>query len=354
MTFSYYLKKIPYSGLWHLVNLFTGSNTIALYCGEMHDWYVLKFLYNNLPDITVVAKNSRIKKQLRKIGVKAKNNWIFPRIVIMARHAFYKFPCKKILNIGLRHGPYHFKSMIDVKKYNLFDIYLFTSEYELDQAEKMGIRSGVAGGYPKLDPAFDGTITDEDLMQLKKKLNFDEKPVILFSATWEKSGLSAVDKWYKRIGELTEEYNILVTLHPWIKSSIRKKIENTAGVIFVKSHDILPYLLLAEILIGDTSSILAEFCALKKPVITFKVEIKKRLEQELIDMIATISYQIDEFDQLIPAIRYLLSNQDVLLPAQVEANRRMFMPLDGHHSYRCLNLIKKFLYASDINKDRNS
>lgn len=348
MIFSYYLKKLPYSLIWLLTGFFQKRKAIVIYCGELLDWYVLKFLADNLPDVTVIAKNNRVRKQLQDIGVHAEIHWTFPQLVIMARHSFYKFPCKKILKIGMRHGPYHFKKMIDVKKYNLFDLYLFTSDYELEQAERSGIRSGAAGGYPKLDPAFDGTITAEEIIQLRKILNFDERPVIIFSATWERSGLSAIDKWSDRIEELTDNYNVMVTLHPWIEPSLREKIDQTKGVFLIKSHDILPYLLLADLLVGDTSSILAEFCALKKPMITFKVKMQKRLDEELSGIISKISLQINEFDQLIPSIQYLLQNRDILSDAQTEANRKMFLPLDGHHKDRCLDLINEFLKLNGL------
>ena len=348
MIFSYYLKKIPYTLLWQLTDLFKNHRSIAIYCADLIDWYILKFIKENNDDVKVVSKNHRIRKQLREIGIEATNGWVFPQVVIMTRHAFHIFPCRKIIKIGLRHGPYHFKSMIDAKKYNLFDLYLFTSEYELQQAEKLGIKCGAAGGYPKLDPALDGSLKQDKINLLRKKLNFDARPILIFSATWEGSGLSAVERWYNQIEKLTQNYNILVTLHPWVKRKYRKRIDETKGVILLEEEDILPYLVLADLMVGDTSSILAEFSALKKAIITFRIKPQKRLDQEVFDLICQISLQIDDFKQLPDAIEYLLKNQKQLQIAQEESNRRFFLPFDGDHRGNCLKLIKGYLKSRSI------
>ena len=348
MIFSTIFTKIPYSIGWWFSNKLSHNKGIALYCGDPIDWYVMRFLYDRIPNLKVIAKNNRVKDQLKEQGVDPCSGWIFPRVVIMTRHAFHKFPCSKILKIGMRHGPYHFKSMIDVEKYNLFDLYLFTSDHELEQAEKTGIKCGAVGGFPKLDPAFDGSITESDTTKLRKRLKFDERPVILFTATWKSSGLSAVDKWFDRLGELVEDYNILVTLHPWIGSSIGKKIDKIAGVHLIRSYDLLPYLLLADLMVGDTSSILAEFSALKKPIVTFKISIGKRLDKELSEIISKISRQIEEFDDLKTAIQDLLANRSLLSEEQEKANRRMFRKLDGRHAENSFEVIRDFIRSQGM------
>ena len=94
MIFSYYVKRYPYSLLWHLSNIFVKRKEIALYCGDLLDWYILNFLYDNLDNVIVIAKNKKIRKQLNEIGVHSKNQWILPKAVIMTRHAFHIFPCE--------------------------------------------------------------------------------------------------------------------------------------------------------------------------------------------------------------------------------------------------------------------
>jgi CDP-glycerol glycerophosphotransferase (TagB/SpsB family) len=207
---------------------------------------------------------------------------------------------------------------------------------------------GAAGGYPKLDPAFNGSIKQESSQLLREKLNFDTRPVVLFSATWEGSGLSAIENWYDQLEQITENYNIIVTLHPWVKSKYRKKLAETKRVILLKAGNILPYMMLADLMVGDTSSILAEFCALKKPIITFRIGPQKRLEQEVVDLIGQISLQIENFKQLPDAIEHLLINSDQLQNAQEAANHRFFRSLNGDHSGHCLSLIKDFLRSRSI------
>jgi CDP-glycerol glycerophosphotransferase (TagB/SpsB family) len=292
--------------------------------------------------VNIVSKNKSVQSTLEKVGVESSLMPAFPKIVIMARHALHKFPYKKIKKIGIRHGPYHFKKMISKNKYNAFDMYFFTSDKELEIAEELGITSGAVGGFPKLDDAFNGSITTKELVKLRKTMHFDNNPIILFSATWEKSGMSAVKRWNERLYELTKEYNILVTVHPFINSKIKKRLKRIPDIHFIEDKDILSYLMLADLLISDTSSIIAEFCALNKPIITFLTQDSYRLTEEVKSILEKISEQIITFDELKNILPGVLKN-----PSKKQEQRQfystiMFDNLDGKHAQRMANTIIMF------------
>ncbi len=283
MVFSEILIKIPYKIMSFISNKLLKKNEICFYADSPLDYVIFKNIHRHIPEIKIVSKNRKVQSELENIGVASKIYPVFPSVIIMARHSLHKFPDKSIIKIGMRHGAYHFKEFIRAERYNAFDLFLLTSEAEVNQANSIGIKSGVSGGFPKIDDLFSESSIEKS-KEFRKKTFISDKPVLLFTATWENSGLSAIKKWYDKLNLLTERYNIMVTLHPWVADNKQNIIKNTENVFFINEKDLTKYLLAADIMIGDTSSVIAEFNALDKPVITFRIEKKGRLPQEIIDM----------------------------------------------------------------------
>lgn len=344
MTISEYLLTAPYYLLWKTDKLLsTKSPLIDFYIGELMDYHVMKPIMRHFPSARVVAKNFSVRSALRKEGVDAVLWPTLPDVVIMARHALHEYPIRNVIKIGMSHGTYMFKNFIAAKKYNAFARYMLTSQEVVEMGKKTGIHSAVAIGYPKLDQAFNGQITASDLNELRRSLQLDpSKPTILFSATWDKSGMSAIGRWHDRVDELTSKYNILVTLHPFMSAGYINSIKNKSGIHYVDNDNDVPYLMLADLLVSDTSSIIAEFCAFNKPIVTFRVEKAKRLSGSIKELIASISVPVDSFDQLPEAIDQALTN-DQLAPARESANKRFYLALDGQASTRAANEIRNIL-----------
>ena len=330
MVFSYYLLKYPYSLGWKICQWFGKGDYYAAYCGDVLDYYIIEPVLKYLPELRIISKNRQVQSDLTKLGVKSGRLPAFPRGVLMCRLAGHKFPSDGMRKIGMRHGPFHFKALSGRSSYLLFDKFLFTSEQEVKLAAKAGITNGVGIGYPKLDKAFDGSISKTILEELHQKLGFSkEKRTLLFTATWEGSGMSAVEKWYDRLGELTGQYNVLVSLHPWISESYRDKVRKTPGVHYIESYDTTQYIMLADICIGDTSSILGECCALDKPMITFRVNNAERMVDYVVEMLKKISIRIDSFDELSMAITSCEKQEGNMQKERQAAKELMFSNLDG-------------------------
>lgn len=233
------------------------NRIIAFYCSEPVDCLILANLIPFLPHAVVIAKNHRTKSYLKSRGIQYCSMPYFPDVVIMCRHAAHKFPSKGIVKFGFRHGVYHFKKFTKAVNYNAFDLYFVTSDDEEKHARALGINNVKAIGFPKLDAYGNGKYAIEYLNGLKKTCDINPaKITLIFTATWEKSGMSAIRKWYNRLDQLTDKYNILVTVHPWTSNKIIKSIQNTPGVYFIDEPDVMPYMLLSDVLIGDTSSII--------------------------------------------------------------------------------------------------
>lgn len=343
MNLSKYLIYIPYRIVWNLRKLFSSSQEIHFLCGNIIDYICFKNIYTLMPEIRIIARNKKIKKKLREYNVKASLYPSFPDIIIMARHLARKYPEPKIVKIGMRHGAYHFKDFVSSKRYNAFDEYFVTSKREVELARQKGINNAVAVGYPKLDNAFNGKYNPKVLAKYKKKIELNAaKPTIIFTSTWDKSKMSAIEKWVNRLAELTDSYNILVSLHPWVSHKYKAIIKLTRNVTYISDKNVLPYLLISDLMIADMSSIIAEFCALDKPIVTFEIKKGKRLSSEIIEMLENISYRINTFSELKKAIRNGLDNPAELSTQRKKYNKIMFDRLDGKASQRVVTRIKKY------------
>lgn len=293
----------------------------------------------------IVAKNRTIKKNLQTYGVESILYPTYPDIVVMCRHSARKYPVKSIIKIGLRHGPYHFKDFINPKYYNEFNSYLFTSPTEAEQAKELGIFNGVGVGYPKLDDAFDGSVKAKDLEALKETIGLDKsKQTVIFTATWNKTNYSAVNKWCSRLDELANEYNILVTVHEWTTEEVKSEIKKSKNIYYIEDKEILNYLMIADVLVGDISSIIAEFCALDKPMITFNIKEGKRTTQEIIEMLDKMTFRVDTFDELKLVIPQALSDKGLEHKEERKFfNNIMFGDLDGKANLRVKDIIDEYI-----------
>lgn len=344
MIISGYLIKLPYLVAWYIANALKKKNSVSFYVGSLHDYYLIE---NVLPHIKtpyqLVAKNFKVAKILRDKGLSTSVWPAFPNILIMPRHSFHKFPLKIIRKVGMRHGPYHFKKMINASKYNAFDLFLFTSEHEVAQAEQKGIYCGVPGGYPRLD-AFKDQKTINKSQSIKNQSAFDnDKVTLLFTATWDRSGLSAVHKWVDQINELKEKYNVFVSLHPMMSKKYYKKIAEIKEIHLVSSYNLPAYMLASDFLVSDTSSVIAEYCTLNKGVITFKLNAKGRLTNEISEMISDISFQIDDVRELDRAVKHYSDNPDFKKINREKWSRVFFDDISISHGEKAAQYINSFI-----------
>lgn len=343
MVLSYYIIKPPYTLWWHLKRLLGKTEGVVLYCANTLDYEIFAPVQRYLKPLPVVAKDKKAQRALRAIGVESTRLPSFPDGVIMCRQAAYRFPATAIPKIGISHGVYNFKPFASADSHNLLNRYFMTSSTDVENARKAGIHSGFAVGYPKLDPAFDGTYDAAFCSAFRDKIGLDKnKQTILFTATWDKSGLSAIDQWADKLASLAQRYNIMVTVHPWTSTHYIEQIRNTPGVLFIDTFDVIPYIMQADLCVGDASSILGECCALDKPIITFAMPEGKRTVPQVHKMIRDFSLQIKGISELDDAIEQCLANPAAKQAQRAAANRIMFDELDGRAGERAANEILRF------------
>ncbi len=120
-------------------------------------------------------------------------------------------------------------------------------------------KNGLLGGYPRMDDLFHLKINKKKLC-LKYNLEI-EKPIILFAPSWggkysKSAGINNI-KYFENIE------NLIVVPHP-ADYKVAKKFN---VIIPDKDDNINKFIHLADIVISEVSSVLAEACLLDKPVI---------------------------------------------------------------------------------------
>ena len=123
-------------------------------------------------------------------------------------------------------------------------------------------------GWPKMD-----YIMNYPSSGLKKKLNLPEdKKIILYAPTFSNK-MQSGEALLPIIPEIIKEDEIwLMKFHEFMDKELIEKIKNRKkeSIVILDTFDITPYLYCADVMISDTSSVVYEFMALDKPVITYR------------------------------------------------------------------------------------
>lgn len=159
-----------------------------------------------------------------------------------------------------------------------FDLYLtqgpyFTNKF-LELRQKHKNFDVIETGWPKLDCY--GLQKDKyNTYRAELLKKHGAKQIILYAPTFSPKLTSAphlVDE-LKSLAK-NKDYLILIKFHPLMASDwvnyYKKLSHSTPNILYQDEKNIIKFLLIADILISDTSSVIYEFILLDKPVITFK------------------------------------------------------------------------------------
>lgn len=165
------------------------------------------------------------------------------------------FRIRHYFDLYLTQGPYFTRKFRELKnKYKDFEV--------------------VETGWPKID-VYGKELHkyDNEKKDLLKK--YQAQKVVLYAPTFSPSLTSApfLISEFEQLA-VDKNYLILVKFHDLMASDLisayKKLAQENSNIIFEEERNIIKFLLMADIMVSDTSSVVYEFLLLNKPVITYK------------------------------------------------------------------------------------
>ena len=236
------------------------------------------------------------------------------------------FRIRHYFDLYLTQGPYFTKKFNELRKLHKdFDV--------------------IETGWSKLD------IYSNNKSELHKekdvlKSNHKADKIVLYAPTFSPSLTSApfLKKEIQNLAANTS-YLILLKFHDLMSEKLRSEYKSIANkydnIIFLEERNILKYLIIADIMISDTSSVVFEFLLLNKPVITYK-SIKPTNAWE----------NINDAQLLSEKIQYNLS-EDPYTVQRAKIIEDYHPYNDGNSSLRMIQVIENYVKENGIPERRN-
>ena len=225
--------------------------------------------YFSLKPIYKESKNLNLNTRLLKVHKSKIRNYL--KKLNLSEHVVisHDAPLKRIQKMGWKGKYIYIEHGLGAMKYYTYKYSFFHNANLLFypgqifkkkmEALNPDFKNGLLGGYPRMDELFKQKINKKEL---GTKYNLDiNEPIILFAPSWggkysKDCGVSNI-KYFKNIN------NVITVPHP-ADYKVGKKLD---AVIPEQEESINQFIHLADIIVSEVSSVLAEACLLDKPVI---------------------------------------------------------------------------------------
>lgn len=217
-------------------------------------------------------------------------------------------------------------------------------------------------GYSKLDPVIN--ISDANKKDLFKKYNLDSsKQTILYAPTFFPS---SIEKMSNTFPADFSDCNVIVKPHYISLERKRykgqqKKFEKwskyaNCHIMPVSEYNLIPFMIMADVMISDESAAIFEFASLNKPVIINKFlklrwsyylnpkKLFKRMDKG-IDAYRDIGENPTTYKEMQEAVREELKNPAKFETARLQKAVDICGTIDGKVSYRIFKIIKELIDA---------
>ncbi|WP_223548211.1 CDP-glycerol glycerophosphotransferase family protein [Aestuariivivens sp. NBU2969] len=229
-----------------------------------------------------------------------------------------------------------------------FDLYLTQGPYFTNKFNELRDKHKdfdvIETGWPKLDIY---GIDKSKYVDYKKELlkELGAKKVILYAPTFSPK-LTSGPFLLKEIKALAknQDYAILFKFHPlmspeWIEK-YKALADSIPNIHYQEEKNIVKFLLIADILISDTSSVVYEFMLLDKPVITFN-SISKHIYWE----------NTESFNDLIPLVDKNL-NEDPFAKSREYICKQYHPYSDGKSALRMVDATRGYIEQHGVPEKR--
>jgi len=229
-----------------------------------------------------------------------------------------------------------------------FDLYLTQGPYFTRWFSTAALKHKnfkvVETGWPKLD-IYGKELHKYDAAKKLLLAEYNANKIILFAPTFSPS-LTCAPYLLEEIKQLAQnkEYLIVVKFHDLMAqdliASYTELANGVSNILFVEERNIIKYLLISDLMISDTSSVVYEFLLLNKPVITFKNNSK-----------------IHEWDNSLEYIDLEIKVNDNLLNDPFKEKRALIVKeyhpyQDGKSSYRMVNAVEEYIEEFGVPEKR--
>jgi hypothetical protein len=163
---------------------------------------------------------------------------------------------------------------------NWFEYYLATGEKDLYKLRKYTFDpENLEGKIVKIgmfrsDPILNKTYSVEKILQKYHIEKKDDRKIILYAPTWSWGGGTLRECFDTFAKEITKYHTLIVRPHFNDKEGIRHMLEwqknnrNKHLYIFRRQHeDVMDFIYISDLLIGDNSSVNYDFALTKKPIV---------------------------------------------------------------------------------------
>lgn len=231
---------------------------------------------------------------------------------------------------------------------NYFDLYLTQGPYFTERFEQLAKKhrdfTVTETGWSKLDPLYQ----NHDIHQQERDRILREsgkKKLILYAPTFSPSLTSAITA-QKEIFKLAsqEDVYVMIKFHDLMDSQVvnayKTAAEHAPNVSIVEDRNILKYLIMADMMISDTSSVVYEFILLNKPVITIRSTAE------------TINWRdLSSASNLVDAVDHELAHDD-FKNARLNTIRTYHPYTDGKSSERMIEATQQYLEKFGVPEKR--
>ncbi len=212
-------------------------------------------------------------------------------------------------------------------------------------------------GYSKLDPIVN--IGEEERKEIHKKYSLDStKKTILYAPTFFPS---SIEKMSDSFPDDFQECNILVKAHylTWERDQYKKQLKKfelwkrytNCQIIPVDEYNLIPFIMVSDIMISDESSAIFEFASLNKPVIinrflklrwSYYVNPKKLLKRmdKNMDKYRIIGPNPQTYQEMLEVTKKNLTDSNIFEEARLSLAQEICGKIDGKVSQRITKVIK--------------